>query len=523
MSKKLAGSSPAAGSGRSHLSRAVVVLVQLVVWFVVATIVGVTLFVSSDRSLVLASHDASVRPTFTGEVVLRTGPVLPDVRFDSGHSIGLDIQLGKTEALSTGQLFDRYAVIASQPAGQILKAKEVVREMAYAAGLRGAVFGLVPGAIWLLLGRSRRRELGRRAASRSGIAVVTGLAVVGVLVWQPWQQQEPQVDDAPVWTSLGDFLGPGVDLPEEAEGLEVRTDAVTTVESKKLVRSAIDTYDRARKFYTDTVEAAEDLVLREPEEGETVAILVSDRHDNVGMDPVARAIADQAGATVVLDAGDDTSTGNPWESFSLDSVDAAFEGFAQYSVAGNHDHGPFVSDYLANLGWTTLDGEVVDGPGDSLILGVNDPRSSGLGTWRNETGLSFSEQSELIADAACESQERVNTLLVHDANSGQPALDRGCVDLVVGGHLHVSVGPTRVVGDSGEVGYSYTNGTTGGAAYAIAVGSKLRRAAAVALITYRDGEPAGIQEVLLQTNGVFEVGEYIDLNLERSILPGPVR
>lgn len=182
MSKKLSGSSPTAGSGRSHLSRAVVVLVQLAVWFVVATIVGVTLFVSSDRSLVLASHDASARPTFTGEVVLRTGPVLPDFRIDSGHSIGLDIQLGKTEALSTGQLLDRYAVIASQPAGQILKAEEVVREMAYAAGLRGAMFGLVPGAIWLLLGRSRRRELGRRAASRSGIAVVTGLAVVGVLV-----------------------------------------------------------------------------------------------------------------------------------------------------------------------------------------------------------------------------------------------------------------------------------------------------------------------------------------------------
>ena len=49
--------------------------------------------------------------------------------------------------------------------------------------------------------------------------------------------------------------------------------------------------------------------LRQPEDGETVAVLVSDRHDNIGMDPVARKVADEAGATVLLDAGDDTSTG----------------------------------------------------------------------------------------------------------------------------------------------------------------------------------------------------------------------
>ena len=38
-------------------------------------------------------------------------------------------------------------------------------------------------------------------------------------------------------------------------------------------------------------------------------LLVSDRHDNIGMDQVARAVADAGGATAVFDAGDDTSTG----------------------------------------------------------------------------------------------------------------------------------------------------------------------------------------------------------------------
>ena len=103
-------------------------------------------------------------------------------------------------------------------------------------------------------------------------------------------------------------------------------------------------------------------------------------------------------------------------------------------------------------------------------------------------------------------------MLVHDANLGQEALDRGCVDLVLGGHLHIRVGPEAVVGDNGATGYKYTTGTTGGAAYAIAIGSKPRRPAEVSLVTYRDGRPVGIQWVILQTNGVFEVGEYVELS-----------
>ena len=48
---------------------------------------------------------------------------------------------------------------------------------------------------------------------------------------------------------------------------------------------------------------------------------------------------------------------------------------------------------------------------------------------------------------------------------------------------------------NGKVGYTYTNGTTGGAAYAIALGSKLRRDAEFTFVTYKDGRPVGIQPV----------------------------
>jgi hypothetical protein len=103
---------------------------------------------------------------------------------------------------------------------------------------------------------------------------------------------------------------------------------------------------------------------------------------------------------------------------------------------------------------------------------------------------------------------RVSTVLVHDANLGREALSRGCVDLVVGGHTHVQSGPDPVVGEDGGVGYRWTNGTTGGAAYAIALGSKPRRNADVSLITYADGRPTGLQWVRLRTDGSWRVGDW---------------
>ncbi len=482
------------------------------VWAAVSLAVGVALFLNSSRTVVLASHDATIRPTFDGYVVLHTGPVLPDLRLDSGSLVGVDVNLGKTNAETTEALVERYAYIASQPEGQIAKARSSLVDMAMAAGLRGAALGLVPVLVWMLIGPARRRDMFGRLRSRRGIATGAVILLLVALVWQPWRGRESTVDDERTWTSLADYLGPEVPVPEQVAGVEVRTD-VTTLGSRRLIQSAIDTYDTSRVFYAAAVASAVDLELRQPVDGETVVALVSDRHDNIGMDAVARTVADVGGADAVFDAGDDTSSGQSWEAFSLDSLSAAFEGFDRYAVAGNHDNGDFVTDYLDDVGWTMLDGEVGTGPDGISLLGLDDPRSSGLGSWRDETGLTFEEVGARLSDVACDEEEPVGTILVHDANLAKEALDRGCVDLVLGGHLHVRVGPTRVVGENGNVGYSFTTGTTGGAAYALAIGSKPRRDATIALVTYAAGRPVGIQSVVLQTNGVFQVADFVELDL----------
>ncbi|WP_439938266.1 metallophosphoesterase [Nocardia sp. N13] len=474
-------------------------------------VVAVSLFLNSSRTVVLVGHDTVVRPTMSRDALVRTGPLLPDLRIRDVGPVGVDLTLGKTEVGSIEELVERYAYIAGDPTAPVDKVQGVVVDMAVSAALRGLGVGLVPVAFFLLLGRHRRGQLFRGLGTRQGQLALVLLLALPLLVWQPWESSEETQQDQGEWQTLADFAGPDVVLPQEVQDIEIRTGPVTT-QSKRLVLSAIDTYDKSKAFYSTAAEGAAALDLREPEEGETVALLVSDRHDNIGMDRVARAIGEAAGASVVLDAGDDTSTGQPWEAFSLDSLAGTFDDWDRFGVTGNHDHGTFVGTYLADQGWTMLDGEVVDAPWGGTLLGVDDPRSSGLGSWRDESGLSFTEVGERLADAACaaaEDGERVSTVLVHDANLGREALDRGCVDLVVGGHTHVQAGPDAVEGEGDDAtGYTWTNGTTGGAAYAIALGSKPRRDADVSLVTYADGRPVGLQWVRLRTDGSWLVGDW---------------
>jgi hypothetical protein len=504
--------------GMSPGRRVLVSVGYALTWILLTLVCASGIFLNSSRATTLASHDAIIRPDLSGHVVLLTGPVLPDVRVPTDQRIGVSVTLGKTNAPSTAALIDRYALIAGQPEGPEARVQEVVADLVVDSLVRGGALALVPIVLWALVGPHRRRALfARPRKRRRSMALVLSLVVIGVVVAQPWGQDETRLDTEEDWQPLATFLGPDVRLPAGLDRVEVRGD-VTTNQTRRLIESAVGTYDEGKTFYRDAAEAAADLELREPEEDETVVLLVSDRHDNIGMDRVARAVGDAAGAEAVFDAGDDTSTGSTWEAFSLDSLDAAFDdgpyADAKWAVTGNHDHGTFVGRYLADHGWTMLDGEAVDGPAGVRLLGVADPRSSGLGSWRDESGLSFGEVADRLADAACEADEngdRITTILVHDANMGDPALERGCTDLVVGGHLHVQSGPTEMTGENGAVGYSYTTGTTGGAAYAVAVGAAIRRPAGISLLTYRDGHPVGVQPVTLDTNGTFTVGDYVEL------------
>jgi len=497
---------------RRHLHVAGTTAVGLLVGLAVALLSFVPLFLGSSRTLVVAGHDTEVRPMMDSHVVVRTGPLVPDVRRPLDAPVGVELILGKTEEASLQALIRRYAFIGAHPAAQVAKVEDAVRDMAVAAGLRALALGAIPAAVWFLLGSRRRRELLAGLPTRRGVVAVVLVGAVPLFLFQPWAGDPTTEDDARTWLPLEQWLG--LPVPSEASDLEVRT-GPTSRQARKLVEGAVGIYRQSVAFYERAAADAASLDLRRPEEDETVVLLVSDRHDNIGMDPVSRAVADRAGATAVYDAGDDTSSGQPWEAFSLDSLDRSFDDLDRWAVAGNHDHGDFVSDYLGELGWTMLDGEVVEGPGGTTLLGADDPRGTGLTGWRELDGPTVAELGEQLADTACEHRdetgERVDTILVHHHVMATEALVRGCAELVLAGHLHTQLGPIRVTGVDGSVGHHWSNGTTGGAAYMIAIGSTPRRDASMTLVTYRDGAPAGLQEVVLRTDGRFRVGDWIDL------------
>jgi hypothetical protein len=498
-------------------------LVLSATWLVVALPTAAVLFLTGSRATVVAGHDAVVRPGLDGYATLDLGPYLPNFRYPTGGPVGARIDLGKTTADSYSALIQRYAFLASRPEGQIRKVAASLTDLAVDSAVDGALVGLLAPGVVILVGRRRWAEVRHGVTVRRTTMVLVVVLVAGTLAVRPWDR-----DDEPVqvetWQPLADAI-PDVPLPDEAKPLQIESGLVTTG-TRRLVESAVDSYRRSTEFYGDLVDSSASLSaeLHQPTDGEVVGLLVSDRHDNIGMDPVARAIADQGDATFLLDAGDDTSTGGSWEAFSLESLDAAFDDFEErVSIAGNHDNGDFVSKQARKLGFTTLEGTVVDGPAGMRLLGVSDPRSSGLGIWRDERGISFEDQEQRLAELACRHDadgDRITTLLVHDANSGRQALDDGCVDLVLAGHLHEQVGPNATTGANGKVGYSYSNGTTGGAAYALAIGSKLKRDAEVTLVTYADGVPVGLQPVTVTTIGAFRVGDYVPL---RPTGPGPSR
>ncbi len=494
-----------------------VVLALAGLWLLVAAPAAVGFFLSGSRTTVVAGHDTVVSPALDGYATVDLGPYIPDLRVDSGSALGARLDLGATDATSYEVLIERYAFIASQPEAQVAKVRGMLVDLAVDSALLGALLGLAAPAVVLLVGARRWHELRETWTVRRSAAVVcaAALVVAGLVVTR---DPQPAVADVQGWQPLGEAV-PEVELPEQASGVEIETGLITSG-TRRLVSSAIASYRKSLEFYNGVAEQAPALTeeLRQPEEDEVVGVLVSDRHDNIGMDPVARALAEAGGATFLMNAGDDTSTGSSWEAFSLESLAEAFSDFDdRFGVAGNHDHGDFVADRFDELGFTMLEGEPVEGPAGIRLLGAADVRSSGLGAWRDEREVSFGDQQQLLADLACELDadgERVATLLVHDANSGRIALERGCVDLVLAGHLHLQVGPERVEGANGRVGYRYTTGTTGGAAYAVAIGSKLRRDAQVSFVTYAEGRPIGIQSVTVRTNGELRVAPWVPLELD---------
>lgn len=479
----------------------------------------------SERDIVLADHEATVGPTSDGYVTAHLG-VIPDIRVESNSPFnqGVDIDFGNSvipgengvAGTELQSAFERFGVIGAQPSGEIALVRDSLKDMAITSAELGGLIGTLPIGAYILLGARRRRELADKIADDKRISLYLGgvvLAATSVLQATPSPDAEPAGVN---WKPLVSLV-PELANNDAAVMFEIHDNSDASLVAS-FVEGGFQTYEKATQFYGDLDETVKTIAdqLHQPESGQTAAIVVADRHDNISMDPIVRRVAEEAGVTIVLDAGDDTSSGAAWEEFSLRSLTDQFKNYAVFDAGGNHDNADsgFMADYFTSHGvkMPTKEPATIS---NITVLSANDPRQSDYTPERREGEKSVDEVGVALADKACSSEDRINVILVHDAGAGAESLLRGCVDLVVAGHAHEWIGPDLVTGENGATGYSFTNTTTGGATYAFALGPKLRADAGTAILTFNEtGKPVGLQAISITTSGDFEVGEY------QTLMPG---
>ena len=513
----------------SFKSSSVKAIALILVAIVVGVPTAISTFEHSSRNVVVGAHNATVQPSFDGYATVDFGPVLPRMRVPANQPLGLgvDIDLGDSDVSDINQLLARDALIASQPQGEIAKIAATFVDMAHEAVLRGLgtaiLFVLTIVLAWRAVGPDRRATIRSHAVSPTRNQVIagatagaTGLAAL-VLIAAPERPRTAADATGEHWNKLTVVI-PNLPTDKVLDTVQISQGAASKG-GAAVIEGAVTTYRASVEFYGKLAEEAGTVPIRTPGEGETTALVVTDRHDNIGMDQVARAIADRAKASMLIDLGDDTSSGGKWETFSINSLAKHFKGFEIVAVAGNHDTGPFISKTMRSAGFNVLDGKPTDIDGIRL-LGSSDPRSSGLtaGYTGNESDsiAAIGKLDEELTKAACDDGS-VSVLIAHAPGSVSAASASGCVDLVLTGHLHRQVGPDVVVGANGHNTVTLSTGSTGGAVYAFALGSKLRRPAQVTVVTFRDGRPVGVQPVDFSTGGQVTAQAYVPIMLSDPI------
>jgi predicted phosphodiesterase len=504
---------------RSRLRKAVPWAVLVLIWFVVSASVGLLGFANDSERVTIGAHAAQVSPTFDGYATVDLGAVLPRLRIKSNSpgGLGVNLDVQETDASNLGDLLNRDALIASQPDGEIARIGQVVRQMAVDDAIAGAGSGLlvvvVAATVWAMVGRRRRRELfvlvhsSERRVRHRAVVVLVAMLITIASIFGPGRIRDPEIPPT-AWRPLPQLL-PEMSFDARLKGVEVAS-GFSTTGGVGIIRSAVQTYDKSTEFYGQVRDRVGRVggQIRPAGKDETVALMVTDRHDNIGMDPVAAEIGRIAGAKVLIDAGDDTSSGQSWEVFSINSLAQHFKDYKVVAVAGNHDSGGHIADAMRKSKFTVLDSKPVEVEG-IRFLGDSDPTSTGLGSADVPGDETTVQQSQRLADIACsQPKDRpIATFLIHDPASFQDTARRGCADLLLSGHLHHQVGPDTKILEGRSV-TTYTNGTTGGAAYSFSLGYTLRRPGEVALITYVKGRPIGLQPVTVELTGEITVGAY---------------
>ncbi|MBC7291037.1 MAG: metallophosphoesterase [Actinotalea sp.] len=491
------------------------------------------LLVSVSFGLMTASADANLGPhaaryevTLDHLVTVDLGP-LGTLVLDSPAPLTLGArvtvqeiprEMTEVRTVSTidelAQDLDRYVQLFSAPEGTLQTVVRALLTDAVQRALGAAlVLGAVVVAVRAALGPARRTELAAAARDRAPLLVAAAAlpivltlsttAAGTVLPGRPSPGPPSAVFD-------GTALEGAVITGRLAGVLDTYGSQVVAA-----YRQNEDFYDRAaagvredwerQRALESSVRAAREGAGIDPgptAEDTVAAVVVADLHCNVGMARVIRAAVEEAGAEIVLNAGDTTMNGTAVETYCITAfAQGTPPGVTTVVAGGNHDS-EVVAAHARSLGWTVLEGQVVDVAG-VRVLGDADVRTTRVGEGTRQVGSeSIGDAAARLADVACADTE-VDLLLVHDPRMGQVALQRGCVPAVVAGHYHRRVGPEREVG-----GVRYVNSSTAGAVSGRPTVGPLNGVAEMTVLRFsrETGEIVDHRVVRVQPDGSVTVG-----------------
>lgn len=205
--------------------------------------------------------------------------------------------------------------------------------------------------------------------------------------------------------------------------------------------------DKLAGLYSSTMES--DVVATE---GETVILHISDLHLNPLGVELARRLATSFDVDAVIDTGDTTSFGTPFEGRFADLIGDF--GVPYYYVAGNHDSLANRAAISAAPGVTSIDRRIVR-VGPVRILGFDDPVVT------TAEHVERAERERIEAEAAPELQALVDARTPDLVAVHNPVILRdvvGTTPVAIAGHIHrFELGASKgtvlaVVGSTGATG-----------------------------------------------------------------------
>ena len=432
-------------------------LVGLVVWAAIAVPTAVVTFLDSSRPDRRRGPRGGVahRRRLGGG---RPGPVPAELRYPAGGRLGARIELGKTLGHVLRRARAALRLHRGSARGPDREGRATpIRDSPSRRPSSARCAGLVAPAVWSLLGPRRRRELVGRAR-RTALTVAVGgscsgrrgrLVAVAALGTPPGPGRP--VSDRPACRA---------GCPTEARAAARWTRGLLTQGTKRLVESALDSYRRARsstsrppRRWPPRRRGARGRGRRD-RGGARLRPARQHPHGPGGAGGrrpgAARPCCSTRATTPRPDRRGRRSASSPWTRRSTTSRTASSSP-ATTTTATSSPSRP------TELGFTALDGEVVEGPRRHPAARRRRPSLQRAGQLAGRDGAvvrrgrangSPTRRAPRTRTASGSARCWCTT-----PNLGREALERGCVDLVSPATCTRWSGPSAVSGENGEVGY----------------------------------------------------------------------